>query len=51
MENSILEMIVKATPTQKDDEFLAMLQQFSEDYPFMKEFLFDMLMKVIMRKA
>lgn len=51
MSDSILKLIVEATPTEKDDELLAVLMDMSRKYPFLKEFLFDMLMQLIMKKA
>lgn len=50
-QKSLLETIVERTPTQVDDAALQAITDMWQKYPFLKDFLFDMLIKMIMKKG
>lgn len=44
---SLLKMIVEFTPTQKDDEFLAMAEAFLEEHPELAAEIISLVLKII----
>ena len=47
---SIFDLIVEATPTEKDDELLATLKDLCVRYPFLKDLVLDILFSAISKK-